>query len=377
MAGKKNGHLGFQKRSKPVDPNHEILKAKYEALSNGPEWIKTQSTYSNARKVGALGWTARLCILATLPHRDPGAQQVFTRQNGSFRYTMRAGTYVDDNGQERSLGLPFGTIPRLLLCWLTTEAMRTREPVIDLGKTLTVFLREVGMSATGGRTGSVTRMREQMRRFFGAQLSYSWNNKEGFSSGEVQVSSGALLRWSKDNWGLPKSPKNQDDLFYESINMVPGRLPSKITLGQEFFEEVTHRPVPIDLRTVRALQKSPLALDIYYWLTHRISYMNRITTISWDLLQAQFGAQYNRTADFKVKFLKRLKMVQNEYPGLNVLMDYETGMTIYKSRVHVPMRLVGDTPEKAPKMETKLEENGGETEGVKRPLTEEDIIVPF
>jgi hypothetical protein len=377
MAGRKKGPLLFQKRSRPVDPNHEALKAKYEAQSKPSEWSKTRVTYSDARAAGTLAWTARLCILATLPHRDPGAQQVFTRQNGAFRYTMRAGTYVDDNGQTRSLGLPFGTIPRVLLCWLTTEAMRTREPIINLGKTMEGFLQELGIVRSGGEHGSVSRIREQMRRFFGAQLSYSWEHKPGFPSGEVQVTSDALLRWSKDNWGLPQTPKSEQELFYESQHLNLGRLPSTITLGQEFFQEVTNRPVPIDLRTVRALQKSPLALDIYYWLTHRISYLNRITTISWDLLQTQFGAQYNRPADFKRKFLIRLKMVQAEYPGLNVLMDYDTGMTIYQSRVHVPMRLVGDTRAKTAQTGVKSEEKIGEVEGEKRPLREEDIVVPF
>ena len=38
--------------------------------------------------------------------------------------------------------------------------------------------------------------------------------------------------------------------------------------------------------------RSPMALDLYSWLTYRMSYLERLTGIPWGALQLQFGADY-------------------------------------------------------------------------------------
>ncbi|MGH8305788.1 MAG: replication protein RepA, partial [Steroidobacteraceae bacterium] len=51
-------------------------------------------------------------------------------------------------------------------------------------------------------------------------------------------------------------------------------------------------PVPIDMRAMKALKRSPLALDIYFWLTYRLSYLRHARVIPWAALQLQFGSSY-------------------------------------------------------------------------------------
>jgi hypothetical protein len=65
---------------------------------------------------------ARQLVQATLPHSDPGNVPIWTRTNG--RLTLAVRPYYDRQ-QQRHLH-PYGTVPRLLLFWLTTEAVRTR-----------------------------------------------------------------------------------------------------------------------------------------------------------------------------------------------------------------------------------------------------------
>jgi hypothetical protein len=43
---------------------------------------------------------------------------------------------------------------------------------------------------------------------------------------------------------------------------------SSIELGQDFFDAITAYPVPADMRALRALKRSPLALDLYAWLSY-------------------------------------------------------------------------------------------------------------
>ena len=59
--------------------------------------------------------------------------------------------------------LPFGNIPRLLLAWVTTEAVRTQSRELILGSSLSEFMGKLGMDSVGGAR---TRLRNQMRRLF-------------------------------------------------------------------------------------------------------------------------------------------------------------------------------------------------------------------
>ena len=63
--------------------------------------------------------------------------------------------------------LPFGNIPRLLLAWVCTEAVRTQSRHLILGASLSEFMGKLGMDCVGGAR---TRLRNQMRRLFNAHV---------------------------------------------------------------------------------------------------------------------------------------------------------------------------------------------------------------
>jgi hypothetical protein len=125
-------------------------------------------------------------------------------------------------------------------------------------------------------------------------------------------------------WWDPKTPR-QTELFGSSV-----------VLSEPFFREVTARPVPIDLRALRSLSKSPMQLDIYAWLTYRMSYLRHDTTIPWQVLQAQFGAEYHRLRAFKAAFLEHLKKVFTVYRTAKVE-PVQTGLLLHPSPPHVPL----------------------------------------
>ena len=84
-----------------------------------------------AREAGALGFMARALVQATLPHRKtPGTE--FVRRNGAYTLSMLSPSAV---------GLPYGSVPRLLLAWLCTEAVKTRSRELLLGDNLSGFMR--------------------------------------------------------------------------------------------------------------------------------------------------------------------------------------------------------------------------------------------
>lgn len=83
-----------------------------------------------------------------------------------------------------------------------------------------------------------------------------------------------------------------------------------------------------------------MALDIYFWLTHRMSYLknNHVRAIPWAALSLQFGSDYAKSAqgirDFRKQFCGQLRKVLAVYPQANVE-DSSSGLILRPSRTHV------------------------------------------
>lgn len=267
---------------------------------------------------------ANLFTQVSLPYKDPGDDlRVWGRRNGDLVLTVVPGADYDDNDRPVSIGYPYGTMPRLLLAWLSTEAVRTRDARIGLGDSLTSFLQELGMAATGGKNGTILRLRTQMNRLFRANMSVQLKGDPSRDTGgSVSVASSYNLWWGTNA-------------------AQPSLLPSTVTLTQEFFHEVCRSPVPLDLGALRALRGSAQRLDIYSWLTYRMSYLSKPTLIPWESLRAQFGANFKDTrqgrSQFKRDFCRHLDQVLDVYPQARVEVT-DTGLLLFPSRTHVPFR---------------------------------------
>lgn len=266
----------------------------------------------SAGGAGELGFMARAMTLCTLPHSKPKEQE-FIRKNGDYTMSMLA---------PKAVGLPYGTIPRLLLAWISTEAVRTKQRSLVLGDSLSHFLKELGLSRSGGARGDITRFKDQLQRLFACTISCHYHGK-GHDAGM-----GFRIAQSYDLWWHPQQPDQA------------GLWESTLTLSEEFFQEITKAPVPIDMRALKALKRSPLALDIYIWLTFRTSYIQAGTCITWDQLQGQFGSEYSRARAFKEAFIEALRKVQLVYSGANISTN-DTGIMLQPGSTSVPKKLRG------------------------------------
>ena len=77
--------------------------------------------------------------------------------------------------------LPFGNLPRLLLAWVCTEAVRTQNRALILGPSLAKFMKTLGVYSSGGGNAGI-KLRNQMRRLFGCTVTliYKEGNEEQF-----------------------------------------------------------------------------------------------------------------------------------------------------------------------------------------------------
>jgi Plasmid encoded RepA protein len=276
-----------------------------EALISQALAVEAEST----QEAGALGFMARAMALATLPHRKVEGSH-FQRVNGNYTLTLLA---------PPEPGLPYGSIPRLLIAWLSTEAIKTQSRELELGDSMSGFMRELGLVPTGGRWGSITRLKDQTNRLFCSAISAYYNDKQKRAEMGYRVADSSILWWD------PKQP-DQKTLWKSSV-----------TISEPFYREIVNYPIPVDLRVLKALKQSPLALDIYVWLTYRMSYLSKPTTIPWEVLSMQFGSNYAAIRDFRAHFNKELKRVVTLYPEADA-MPTDHGLALKPSLPHVRKR---------------------------------------
>ena len=140
-----------------------IRDASPQALHHFTQADQVHQLVSASEADPDLGFMARLMALCCLPRTNPGNRKEYKRVNGPYTLYMNA---VGGNK------LPFGNLPRLLLAWVSAEAVRTQSREIVLGKSLVGFMRKLGMSDdSGSPRGDRTRLRNQMKRLFGCSVS--------------------------------------------------------------------------------------------------------------------------------------------------------------------------------------------------------------
>ena len=115
-----------------------------------------------------MGFMARLMTLCSLPRTNPGDRKEYVRRNGPYTLGMSAGI----NNK-----LPYGNIPRLLLAWVCTEAVRTQCRELVLGDSVAEFMRKLGIYSTSGE--KYTRLRNQMQRLFHCQVELIYMDEHG------------------------------------------------------------------------------------------------------------------------------------------------------------------------------------------------------
>ena len=198
---------------------------------------------------------AREFVLCTLPHRDPGDTTLWVRQNGNYALALQPGANIKT---KQSYGLPYGSIPRLILLWIATEAVSKKSRRIHLGKNLTRFLGEIGLDSNTGRgpRGDATRLKEQMTRLFNCRISFEYSEGDAVRGRTTRLNMEVATK--VQYWWDFKSP--DEDALFES----------EIVLGEDFFNALIASPVPLDMRPLIALKQSPLAIDLYMWVSHRI-----------------------------------------------------------------------------------------------------------
>lgn len=167
--------------------------------------------------------------------------------------------------------VPYGPLPRLLVCWLVTQALRRDTRRVWVGNSASEFLRSLGRTHRGGRTdrGGLSALRKQIEALAVCRVQIGWSEKGRTRTENLQPVA------SIEAWTRRGSDQRSG---WETI----------IELTEDFRQRLQKHAVPLDIRALRALGSSALAIDIYCWLVRRTAMLRAPVFIPWVALDRQF-----------------------------------------------------------------------------------------
>ena len=256
-----------------------------------------------------LGYTYSAWCLAGLPHREHPAGEDWLIATDYAQLLVRPGVRVLDDGSRESLAVPSGTIARLLLIDLQSEALEKGSRDIELGSNPNLLLNRLGLSRGGPVSRKVV---DQLERICRLTLDF----KIGNDRRAIIVNERIVEAFEYTTHEDPRTKRRTP--------MV-----ERLRLSEAFFSELRRHPIPVDRAAISDIQNSPRAIDIYLFLAFRLPALKGETPISWTALWRQFGRE-KLLRTFKAEFREPLPLALAAYRDAQVQIG-ERGLVLLPS----------------------------------------------
>jgi hypothetical protein len=257
----------------------------------------------------AAGFVHAGFALTALPHRKTEEPEWVREAVG---LTLRVESGKDQKGTR--VGIPYGSVARMILLYLQTEAVRTRCREVELGRSMNKWLTSMGVN-NGGKGYSL--VREQSRRLSLCRLTFYATSDEG-----MRITNGSFVR----NAILPSTENDQLSLWRE-----------RVVLDEAFYDSLIEHPLPVRETAIKALASRSMAIDVYVWLAYRLWVLRKPTPIKWGALFEQFGGGFKTVKHFKSHFKEPLALALSVYPEARVEVS-DTGLILKPSPSPIPER---------------------------------------
>lgn len=303
--------------------NHIISAEKFNSLFNAAEKITESDPQSDN-----IAYIVRLLSWLSLPK---SSLKTPDGRNCTEYLIKNGNTTISLTAPEKS-GIPYGVYPRILRMHIEDTVKKTGDKTINIGNNLHQVFNLLDLKDGLG----------QRREFLKQLVSLAGVT---FNLTFIGLDRDRLINLYPSFKPIkncvvifdPKNPKGKH--FWDG----------EITITQEYYDLITrnHETVPLDMRAVKALKSSPLALDILTWLNTRFySVKEKSNPIPWQSLQNQFGSNYKQVRDFRRDFMATTQKVVTVCPYFKLDFSPDTanqkgGLVLYPSR---PTILMKDAP---------------------------------
>jgi hypothetical protein len=289
---------------------HGVDKAKALAATKTQRYAVEAAAAVLGEEIVRLGIIHAGFAMTSLPHKRI-EDRVWRREG------LRTTLYVE-SGIGRAgapIGVPYGSIARLILLYLQTEAVRTSSPEVELGRSMNTWLGRMGL-AVGGRTYQL--VAEQARRISACRLTFFTD----LDSGAESRANGAFVRGSISMTGV------RDD-------GQPSLWQDRVRLDDDFWKSLRDHPVPVREEAIKAIGTRSVAIDIYIWLAYRLHSLSRPTPLTWAAVHAQFGTGVRQIRHMRPVFTEGMSLALAVYPEARVDVN-EDGIVLHPSPPAVP-----------------------------------------
>jgi hypothetical protein len=249
--------------------------------------------------------------MTALPHRKV-ADHLWERtggHNGEIILHVESGHDID----KTPIGIPYGSVARLILIYLSTEAVSNNSRVVELGRSMKQFLERMGLSY-GGKSAAM--VREQARRISSCRLTFFDARQR-----KTPTMNGSFVRTAVI---CDKDDDSQPRLWND-----------RVELDEAFFKSLTDHPLPLREAAVRQLSGRSMALDLYIFFAYRLHVLEKPVTLTWSSLHQQFGQGYKERWVFVQTVRDPLALALAAYPEANVEVT-EVGLVMHPSPSPVP-----------------------------------------
>ncbi len=244
-----------------------------------------------------------------LPYeRMKGDARVFERRQGQMSLRVEAGTLMRPDGTWEQQPVPYGSKARLMFLHFCSESVRTKSRTIEIGDSLSAFIKDLGFQVTGGEKGTIRLFKDQINAL--AACSIRVGTFDGQRATTTQF-----------------SPFREVDVWMGRDLDQRSLWPSTVTFSQDFFESLSRHALPVNAQAVRAFAGSARKLDLYFWLGYRLHGLARPLHISWHALGEQFGGTFSRERAFRAQMAEDFGLMREVFPAMPARLGPE-GLTL-------------------------------------------------
>lgn len=289
---------------------HGLEGARTFASTKAERYAIEAAAIMLADEENRLGITHAGFAMTSLPHKRIA--------EGLWKRDGHRTTLLVESGRNRNgslVGVPYGSIARLILLYLQTEAIRTNTPEVELGRSMKSWMGRMSLT-TGGKTYQL--VTEQARRISACRLTFFTERENGAESRH----NGAFVEDAITFASVIDD--NQPSLWQDRVRLDPG-----------FWRSLREHPVPVREEAIKAIGTRSLAIDVYIWLAYRLHSLSKSTPVSWAAVHAQFGAGFRLVRQIKPTFIEALSLALAVYPEARVDAD-KNGLVLHPSPPAVP-----------------------------------------
>ncbi|MDD2676819.1 MAG: replication protein RepA [Methylacidiphilaceae bacterium] len=134
--------------------------------------------------------------------------------------------------------IPYGAMPRLILAWVSTFAIRNRTREIPIGDSAGQFMRLIGLEWTGWDYAA---LRKQMHALAACGFQFGFGGRTYNCQPIEQF----------EAWLADEAPER------------PSMRPRKMILSKPYYDSIVQSTAPLDTSVLEKLHRSSLALDMY------------------------------------------------------------------------------------------------------------------